>query len=453
MIVADDPSGPLIVTEITNSGTLRADGGTLRAIHSVDQTSTGRIEAINSSTVELNGVTITGGTLASSGSGMIQVIDSATLDSVTLVGNLHVGVGEIGLKGTFTNQGFLKLAPASSGPSTLLSTGGITTLTGGGIIQLASTNLTSAAIRPMGLGGSFINLDNTIRGFGNIFTSFDNRAMIVADDPSGPLIVTEITNSGTLRADGGTLRVIHSVDQTSTGRIEAINSSTVELNGVTITGGSFFATAEGRIHVTEESEVNGLIHIEDGTLAISAPLIAQDLTLAESAQFDLDSTLSLSGAFSLRSTAPSLWSLASGSDFQLTGGVGATFGQWQEWQPFEIGGHDYGIDPINHLGSPAGFVDNFSLPTLRIGSGAHVFLQDIFDNSVGTPDSLYVDTLIFDDPTAILNLNGLNLYYNTLSGSSSQIINSAVNVPEPGSTLAIMAGLGLLAARRFRRSG
>src|SRR4030095_1651738 len=188
---------------------------------------------------------------------------------------------------------------------------------------------------------------------------------------------------------------------------------------------------------------------DGGTLEVDFPFTADELRLSGSANLTLNSFLTLSGDFTFDTTTPSSWTLAPGTELILTGGQGATEGQWDGWQKFEIGGYDYGADPLTHSGNPTGFSNNFNFLTLRIGAGSHVFLADLFDNSTGTPDSLYVDALIFDDSTGVLNLNGLNLYYNSLSGNSSQIITEAV--PEPGSAILLASATLLLTAWRPRR--
>jgi hypothetical protein len=120
----------------------------------------------------------------------------------------------------------------------------------------------------------------------------------------------------------------------------------------------------------------------------------------------------------------------------MNGGIGASENQWGLWPSLEVGGLDFGADP-------AGFSNNFEHTKLIIGSDAHVFLQDLFDNgnrSAGNDEALYVDTLIFSDSLGQLNLNGLNIYYNNLVGNTSQIINQVVPIP----AAAWLFGSGLL---------
>lgn len=81
----------------------------------------------------------------------------------------------------------------------------------------------------------------------------------------------------------------------------------------------------------------------------------------------------------------------------------------------EVGGVDVGTNP-------QGWVNNFHVDRLLIGPGAHVQLVDEFDNSPGLGDeALYVNTLEFADPTGVLALNGLQIYYATLIGNVSQV--------------------------------
>jgi len=118
-----------------------------------------------------------------------------------------------------------------------------------------------------------------------------------------------------------------------------------------------------------------------------------------------------------------------GTVLELAGGVGADVGDWEQWTRLEVGGTDLG-----HV--PAGFNLNFDLSILRIGAGAHAYLQDLFDNgnrgAGGEPEALYVDTLEFADTQGQLNLNGLNIYFGALIGDPSQIINVPVVLGTPG---------------------
>lgn len=115
---------------------------------------------------------------------------------------------------------------------------------------------------------------------------------------------------------------------------------------------------------------------------------------------------------------------------ELAGGMGIPIGQWKDWTRMEVAGMDFGLSTL-------GFIDNFHVEKLRLGPGSRAYLKDHFDNgnrimsrdtSAGgvTAEALYVNTLEFADPDALLNVNGLNLYYNIIIGDPSQIIDVAV---------------------------
>jgi hypothetical protein len=115
----------------------------------------------------------------------------------------------------------------------------------------------------------------------------------------------------------------------------------------------------------------------------------------------------------------------------MTGGTGATTDDFSPWTSLEIGGTDLGTNPVTHTGAPAGYSSNFDLTELVIAEDAHVYLRDAKNNgnrggAFGQAEALYVDTLTFADAAGLLNLNGLHLYYKTLNGSPSQIIDLSV---------------------------
>ena len=198
-----------------------------------------------------------------------------------------------------------------------------------------------------------------------------------------------------------------------------------------------------------------------GELEISnaASLTGSNLTMDPTATLDMigNATLSLSGDLSFAMTDEARWSFDDASTLEMTGGVGAAVGDWGAWSSLEIGGIDIGTDPFNHVGDPLGFSNNFDLAELVIGADGHVFLSDLWDNgnrngTFGAAEALYVDTLVFADASALLNLNGLNIYYNNLVGDSSQIINQTV-IPVPAAVWLFGSGLlGLVGMARRKKA-
>lgn len=145
-------------------------------------------------------------------------------------------------------------------------------------------------------------------------------------------------------------------------------------------------------------------------------------------------TLAINRQFAFAMTDESQWQWEPGTVLSLTGGVDAPIGDWENWTRLEIGGTDFGDDP-------QGFDNNFDLSILRIGEGAHAFLEDTIDNgnrgggggaATGVvPEALYVDVLEFADATGQLNVNGLNIYFGQLIGDPAQIIDTPVIIDCP----------------------
>ena len=116
-----------------------------------------------------NSVSITGGTLSTSGSGVIRNLDNATLNSLTIA-NIFIGNNNstTTISGTITNTGTISLNSTVNFTDLVLN--GDVTLAGGGTISL--TNL--ARIRG---GGVLTNVDNVIEGNANAGGSLGANAI------------------------------------------------------------------------------------------------------------------------------------------------------------------------------------------------------------------------------------------------------------------------------------
>lgn len=125
---------------VINTGTLEATGGAnLHLLGGTFSNNTGIVQAVGSgSTVQVDGATIAGGTLTSSGGGEIFTNTSATLDGTT---NTLTNSGTYVVQnnasttilGTINNTGTIQLG--SGGNATFLNVGsGTTTLTGAGTV-------------------------------------------------------------------------------------------------------------------------------------------------------------------------------------------------------------------------------------------------------------------------------------------------------------------------------
>ncbi|ODS31085.1 MAG: PEP-CTERM motif protein [Candidatus Scalindua rubra] len=421
-----DPSA----TGAINTGTMQASsGGTLRLQGGTFTNTGGTIQALDGSLVELgNTTTITGGTLTTAGTGVIRHISgAATLDGIGLT---NAGAFENNnattttLIGTITNTG--TVAMNSTGSFTDLKVSG-TNVNLGGAGMLTMSNFTNNRIHGVVSTNRLTNqAGHTIQGAGQIgvnFMALTNEGTINANQANsltidlssagindgtfkassgGTLIVKDdISGTGNWIADAGTINLTSLVDVTTTGNIDILNGGSLNLTNATMTGNNLNMSGVG-----SSISVNSSIELAGNLLC------------------------------SITNEADYVWGAA--SSLQMNG-----FNSF-----LELGGQDLGTNPATHTGAAAGFMNNFNLEELIIGSGAKLHLVDIFDNANrggtgGFDEALYVDTLTFADASGILNLNSLHLYFNTLIGDSSQIIDEPIQEPTTITLFGIgLAGLG-----------
>jgi hypothetical protein len=224
-----------------NHGVMRAtNGGTLLLSGHLDGafTNTGTIAALDGSEVQLqSNPTITGGTLATAGSGVIRNnSQNATLTDLTLAGqfigeDVSTG-GGTNIAGTITNLGSINL----NSTDLVTVAGPAVTLTGGGVVNLDGTS-------PRILGAAtLLNVNNTIQGAGLI----------------GGL---PVVNQGTIAASGGTLTISPSTGNfVNSGTLRATAGGTVVLPGSG--GGGSFISTDGAIDV----QSGGTITLRDSAL-------------------------------------------------------------------------------------------------------------------------------------------------------------------------------------------
>ena len=238
---------------LVNLGTLEASSGGKLDIDSpvtnASGSTIGVIEALNGGTVSLKGATVIGGTLESTGTGLI-VSDNSVLDGantpVTFSGKLETPNDyNLSLEGTVNNNGTISLA--STGNYTFLKiVGSSVTLQGTGMLSLSDNN--QNYIKGASTGTEDLINKITITGAGNIgddFLTLTNDATIEATSAAGNHLIIDpgtggATNNGTLAATGSaTLELANAINNTS-GTISASGaSSTVLMDGsAVITGGT-----------------------------------------------------------------------------------------------------------------------------------------------------------------------------------------------------------------------
>ena len=259
------PSG---TGSVLNTGSLQAVGGGVLRLQfgtftNFEGSSNGTIQAFDNSVVEFaEGSTVVGGILSTTGTGLLRSRPgtTSTLDGVTLNGNYVAGDGSSNtvtrLRNTITNNGTLRLNSGVNGglAASLVLFQSDATLTGNGTLTMA--NGTANSIYG-GTGTERLtnSAGHTIQGAGNIgaaLLALTNQGLIAATQAT-PLIIqpnsSGVINTGTLRADGGTLD-LRGLFTNAGGTLDARNGSVLQLTNATVTGGTLQSSNGGLLRTT-----------------------------------------------------------------------------------------------------------------------------------------------------------------------------------------------------------
>jgi hypothetical protein len=281
---------------VTNTGTLQATNGAKLSLNgSGTLTNTGgSIHADSGSIVSLeSGVTISGGTLTTSGSGTIQAnccFNDGTLNGVINDGTFQLNNGNIEfLSGTITNNGSLQVN--STGGGSYLDMSGAVILKGSGALTM-SNNATNYIMGYAQANGASLTNQSTIQGGGNIGwegglgtgNSVTNLGTIFASAATPFTIGVSsgsFTNSGTLKVKKGSSMYI-------------TGGGFSNFSGSTLTGGKYMVSGtlgfDGANIATNAASI---------TLTGSTSQIVNDLNSANAlANFATNTT---TGSFSLLS--------------------------------------------------------------------------------------------------------------------------------------------------------
>ena len=224
---------------VMNIGTLQAsNGGSLRLLNATIANFTGQIRALDNSHIYLDGVTIIGGTLSTSGNGIIQTVTAPTIwQDVTNSGDFEMGAVKLTILGEITNDGEMHLVAGDSlVPPPLFSEvivppgSGDVKLSGSGVMDMRLAKIYSGSAAP---GGQLINGPNhTIKGKGLIganTVALTNHGIIAATD-NMPLVIDPrgtdlVVNDGTLRAESPAGLVLSGGSFRNDGVVEVLNGS------------------------------------------------------------------------------------------------------------------------------------------------------------------------------------------------------------------------------------
>ena len=444
-------SGPVTnnsVLEATNGGilNLNVDNGTSNPILN----GSGSIVASGTgSTVNLTNTQIQGGTLTTSGGGVMQTVGTSYLNGSSAQGAITLSDGSIYTAGAGTStqiSGTLNLGTTTG--STLALSGalelvGATTLSGpGGMV-----NMTGGAI---GTNSSFQVLNNyvTIQGSGTIgsndvytdpYLTLNNYATIDANTSGQTLnILTDgtVTNNSVLEAtNGGTLNLnldggLNNPILNGGGSITAGAGSTVNVTNSAIDGGTLTTSGNGVMQTVVTAYLNGgsgqgAITLSNGSTytagAGTQTFINGTLNLGTTT----GSTLALSGVLQLVGATTLS---GTGGVVNMTGGEIGTNGSFQVLNNYvtiqgsgTIGSNDVYTDPYLTLNNYATIDANTNGQTLNILTDGAVTNNSVLEATNGGTLNLNLDGGI-NNP--ILNGGGS---ITAGTGSTVNITNSAID--------------------------
>ena len=282
---------------VTNNNVLRADGGTLRLQNTAfNQGASGTLNAINGSVVQISNSSITGGSFSSGSGGAVATAGGTfanTVSGVTNTGTFNiVDNSGVGLAGTLTNNGAVNLQ--SGGNATDLRLSGSQSIVGTGVINLTNT----ASNRIYGTNATLtLGSGQTVTGAGTLGAgvagfALANQGTVIASSSAGMLVNASagVTNTGTLRADGGNLSLQTTVNSGG-GAIEARNGSQVLLlNGAVVNNANFSASN------------GGLITTAGGaTVTLGGGMVAGPMTVADNSFLRLTGDLAYNGTLTMDS--------------------------------------------------------------------------------------------------------------------------------------------------------
>jgi hypothetical protein len=248
----------------------------------------GGISVAAGATLSLSGGEIDGSVL--SGAGLLQTTTSISVPAGDTIsaGTSFIGQNstETELLGPIDNAGTLEQF-GGNGQNGVFLIGNAVTLTGGGILTLSTNPTNGGSAFIDGNGVTLTNTNNTIQGsgiIGNGNLALVNGGVIDATQQGGATTLTlnggGITNTSTMEAAAGAALVINNspvVDNAGGTIKDLAATSTVELDNVTIQGGTLNDTAKGTLETINTAELDGSTH---GALTItsSSTYTANDAT-------------------------------------------------------------------------------------------------------------------------------------------------------------------------------
>jgi hypothetical protein len=310
--------GTAVGAGTTNLGLLEASSGGTLILNNLVTNTGGTIEALASGVVDLQGTDLIGGTLRSVGTGFLQAFGGGLLDgtsghAVTLSAGSNLFIPDnntFGATGTLTNNGTLTINSGGNNTFLTVAGGNTLTLTGTGTLQLSNH------IQNFIQGGGTLNNQETIQGSGQIGNgnlTLVNSATIDANQSVELLINPNggTTNTGTMEATAGGTLEFRTDPVTNTGGIILASGagSIVDLNGISITGGTLTSASGGIFQAYAGTTLNSLtisagstLNVLDGnTVSLGAGTITNNGAFNENSGGD-NTFISVAGSTTLAGT-------------------------------------------------------------------------------------------------------------------------------------------------------
>jgi hypothetical protein len=256
VVDTNNVAGPLTfdtgnAVTLVNQGLIEATGkGGVDIISTPLDNTGGILLAATGSTIQMNSSEITGGSIRTSGTGVVDIVGySTSWTGLSSSAQVYIGDGpDLYLSGLITNTGTITLNNAGHGGGLRVG-GGTATLSGAGLILMDGTG--GSSIQG---AGALVN-KQTIRGAGSIDLDFTNSG-VVDGSTSGANITFRmpgtylIANTGLIEATGGGgINIVQTGVDNAGGTILAAAGSTVSINNSEIEGGVLESSGTGVIDI------------------------------------------------------------------------------------------------------------------------------------------------------------------------------------------------------------
>jgi hypothetical protein len=259
----------------TNNTAITSSNGGFWYIRAITLTNNGTLSSTNTSTSggTFESCTILGGTISNVSNQAFGTFGGVTMNGTTFSSGTVIQVNDAGALFTngLTNNGTILIDTTSAaGNATHLdSTVPATTINGNGTIRLQGPSSGNgdnnfAYLYHNGDGtNTLINTPNqSIKGYGRIFTNVTNNGTINADVSGKGLVFVEQpkTNNATISATNGAFWDVRSVTitQSPAGVMSTLGASTAALESGAISGGTVSTSAAGPLTASGNSSLDGV---------------------------------------------------------------------------------------------------------------------------------------------------------------------------------------------------